>query len=217
MKTLMELVVAGNTTEAAGQVEKLLSAGFNPETMVKEALIPAMDEVGALVQKGEYHIPDMLVAAKAMNACMSLLKPALAGGALKPTGKIVIGTVQGDLHDIGKNLVVTIMNGAGLAVIDLGNDVSPDRFVEAIRQEEPDFVGLSALLTTTMLSMKDTIDAIGQAGLRGRVKVMIGGAPVTQEFADQIGADFYAQDVTAGREYTRRIHIMQSERKSSTL
>ncbi len=205
MKRLMELVVAGNTTAAVGQVEQLLSAGLNPEVMVTGALIPAMDEVGARLQSGEYHIPDMLVAAKAMNACMALLKPALSGGAFKPSGKMVIGTVQGDLHDIGKNLVVTIMNGSGLTVIDLGNDVSPDRFVEAIRQEEPDFVGLSALLTTTMLSMKDTIDAIGQAGLRGRVKVIIGGAPVTQEFSDKIGADFYAQDATAGREYTRRV------------
>jgi len=204
VKTLLELVVTGNTTEAVRLVETMLKDGFNPEALVKEALIPAMDEVGDLVQRGEYHIPDMLVAAKAMNACMALLKPALAGVVLKPSGKMVIGTVQGDLHDIGKNLVVTILEGSGLAVIDLGNDVPPDRFVEAIRQEDPDFVGLSALLTTTMLSMRDTVDAIGQAGLRGRVKVMIGGAPVTQEFADQIGADFYARDATAGREYARR-------------
>lgn len=205
MEKLKDMVVTGKTPEAEKQVEAILAGGESPEAIVKEALIPAMDEVGILVQKGEYHIPDMLVAAKAMGACMALLKPFLAGGALKPLGKVVIGTVQGDLHDIGKNLVVTILEGSGLAVVDLGNDVAPEKFVQAIQQEKPDFVGLSALLTTTMLSMKETIEAIEKADLRSQVKVMIGGAPVTREFAEQIGADFYAPDATAGREYTRAI------------
>lgn len=205
MENLKILVATGKTAEAGNQVEALLAGGVNAEAIVREALIPAMDEVGALVQKGEYHIPDMLVAAKAMGACMSILKPSLAGGALKPVGKVVIGTVQGDLHDIGKNLVVVILEGSGLEVVNLGNDVAPEDFVQAIKKENPEFVGLSALLTTTMLSMKETIGAIEKAGLRSKVKVMIGGAPVTQEFADQIGADFYAPDATAGREYTRQV------------
>ncbi len=205
MEKLKDLIVTGNTPEAEKQVAALLAGGVNPEAIAKEALIPAMDEVGVLVQNGEYHIPDMLVAAKAMGACMAVLKPSLAGGALKPLGKVVIGTVQGDLHDIGKNLVVIMLEGAGLEVINLGTDVAPEKFVQAIEREKPDFVGLSALLTTTMLSMKETIDAIEKAGLRSQVKVMVGGAPVTQEFADQIGADFYAPDATAGSEYTRTV------------
>lgn len=205
MENLKQLVVTGKTADAGKQVEALLAGGVNAEAIVKEALIPAMDEVGNLVQAGDYHIPDMLVAAKAMGACMTILKPSLASGALKPLGKVVIGTVQGDLHDIGKNLVVTILEGSGLEVVNLGNDVAPEKFVQAIQEEKPDFVGLSALLTTTMLSMKETIEAIEKAGLRSRVKVMIGGAPVTREFAEQIGADFYAPDATAGRDYTRAV------------
>lgn len=205
MENLKQLVVTGKTAEAGIQVEALLAEGVDPEAIVKEALIPAMDEVGNLVQAGDYHIPDMLVAAKAMGACMTILKPSLAESAMKPLGKVVIGTVQGDLHDIGKNLVVIILEGSGLEVVNLGNDVSPEKFVQAIQEEKPDFVGLSALLTTTMLSMKETIEAIEKAGLRSQVKVMIGGAPVTREFAEQIGADFYAPDATAGREYTRTV------------
>lgn len=205
MENLKQLVATGKTAEAEMQVEALLAEGVDPEAIVKEALIPAMDEVGNLVQAGDYHIPDMLVAAKAMGACMTIIKPYLAGSAMKPVGKVVIGTVQGDLHDIGKNLVVTIFEGSGLEVVNLGSDVAPEKFVQAIQEEKPDFVGLSALLTTTMLSMKETIEAIEKAGLRNQVKVMIGGAPVTREFAEQIGADFYAPDATAGREYTRAI------------
>ncbi len=205
MENLKQLVATGKTAEAGMQVEALLAGGVDPEAIVKEALIPAMDEVGNLVQAGDYHIPDMLVAAKAMGACMTIIKPYLAGSAMKPVGKVVIGTVQGDLHDIGKNLVVTIFEGSGLEVVNLGSDVAPEKFVQAIQEEKPDFVGLSALLTTTMLSMKETIEAIEKAGLRNQVKVMIGGAPVTREFAEQIGADFYAPDATAGREYTRTI------------
>lgn len=205
METLKELVVAGNTAEAEKEVRTLLDAGAGPEAIAREVLIPAMDEVGVRVQNGEFHIPDMLVAAKAMSACMAILKPALAGGALKPLGKVVIGTVQGDLHDIGKNLVVVILEGSGLEVVDLGTDVPPAKFVQAIKEEQPDFLGLSALLTTTMLSMKETIAAIEKAGLRSRVKVMVGGAPVTPEFAESIGADFYALDAIAGREYTRLV------------
>lgn len=205
MEKLKEAVVNGKTEESASRVKELLGKGANPEAIVREALIPAMDLVGNLVQKGECYIPDMLVAAKAMNACMAILKPVLAGGGMEPPGKVVIGTVQGDLHDIGKNLVVIILEGAGFEIVDLGNDVSPEKFVEAVEKEKPDFVGLSALLTATMLSMKETVEAIEKAGFRRKVKIMIGGAPVTQEFADSIGADFYAADATAGREYAGRV------------
>ena len=164
--------------------------------MLDSALIPAMDVVGERFSKQEFYIPEMLIAARAMQAGVGIIKPLLAGGQGRSRGKVVIGTVKGDLHDIGKNLVGMMLQGGGFEVIDLGSDVKPARFVEAVRDERPDAVMMSALLTTTMTAMRDTIALLVEAGLRDQVKVGVGGAPVTQRYAEEIGADFYAPDAT---------------------
>jgi 5-methyltetrahydrofolate--homocysteine methyltransferase len=203
MEQLKKMIMTGKAKDAAERVQKLLDEGADPEKLLKEAMIPAMDEVGDLFQKGEYFVPEMLVAARAMQHGLAVLKPRLVQSGVKPMGKILIGTVKGDLHDIGKNLVIMTMEGAGFEVIDLGTDVAPAKFVDAIKQHNPQLVGMSALLTTTMLAMKDTIAAIKAAGLRDKVKIMIGGAPIRQEYCDEIGADFYGSDSTAGRNYAR--------------
>jgi 5-methyltetrahydrofolate--homocysteine methyltransferase len=205
MEQLKKMIMTGKAKDAAERVQKLLDEGADPEKLLKEAMIPAMDEVGDLFQKGEYFVPEMLVAARAMQHGLAVLKPRLVQSGVKPMGKILIGTVKGDLHDIGKNLVIMTMEGAGFEVIDLGTDVAPAKFVDAIKQHNPQLVGMSALLTTTMLAMKDTIAAIKAAGLRDKVKIMIGGAPIRQEYCDEIGADFYGPDPTAGRNYARDV------------
>jgi 5-methyltetrahydrofolate--homocysteine methyltransferase len=203
MEQLRELVRTGKAPEAIERTTVLLEEGAAAEAIMNEALIPAMDEVGDLFQKGEYFLPEMLVAARAMKQGLEVLRPRLAEAGIDPLGKVVMGTVKGDLHDIGKNIVIMSLEGAGFEVVDLGIDVEADRFVEAVRAHRPAVVGLSALLTTTMRYMKDTVDAIRAAGLD--VKIMIGGAPVRQEFADEIGADFYGFDATSGRDYTRQV------------
>jgi len=205
MKQLKELVMQGKANDTVKRIKELLDKGAKPEVILKEALIPAMDEVGDLFQKGEYYVPEMLVAARAMKQGIEFLKPALVKADLKPLGKVVMGTVKGDLHDIGKNLVIIALEGAGFEVIDLGTDVAPEKFVEVIKKDNPQVVGLSALLTTTMLSMKDTIEAIKKAGIRDKVKIMIGGATVRQEFADEIGADFFGPDSTSARNFARNV------------
>ena len=203
METLKGLVKAGKAKETVERVKLLLEQGRDPEAIMRDGLIPAMDEVGDLFQQGEYFVPEMLVAARAMQQGLAVLKPRLVANGVKAVGKVLVGTVKGDLHDIGKNLVTMALEGAGFEVIDLGSDVTPDKFVAAIKEHRPQVVGLSALLTTTMLAMKDTIEAIKKAGLRDQVKIMIGGAPIRQEFADEIGADFYGPDSTAGRNFAR--------------
>lgn len=203
MELLKELVKEGEAEKTAERVRELLAGGANPEAIMKEALIPAMDEVGDQFQRGETFVPEMLIAARAMQNGLDVLKPALAESGIEPLGKVIVGTVKGDLHDIGKNLVVMVLEGAGFEVVDLGIDVSPDQFVEAIKEHSPQIMGLSALLTTTMLAMRDTIDAVKEAGLRGQVKIMVGGAPLRQEYADEIGADFYGPDSTAARNYAK--------------
>jgi 5-methyltetrahydrofolate--homocysteine methyltransferase len=205
MEKLKEMIMKGKAKETVEQVKKLLDSGADPGTMLQQAMIPAMDEVGDLFQKGEYFVPEMLVAARAMQQGLTVLKPKLVASGIEPIGKVVIGTVKGDLHDIGKNLVVMALEGAGFEVIDLGTDVAPVKFVEAIKQHKPQVIGLSALLTTTMLAMKDTVKAIEDAGLRGQVKIMIGGAPIRQEYCDEAGADFYGPDPAAGRNYARLV------------
>ena len=203
MELLKELVKTGKAKETAERVTDLLEKGESPEAIMQDALIPAMDIVGDLFQKGEYYVPEMLVAARAMQHGLEIIKPKLIDSGIEPIGKVVVGTVKGDLHDIGKNLVVMALEGAGFEIIDLGTDVAPEQFVEAIKKYNPDVVALSALLTPTMLAMKDTREAIKEAGLRDKVKVMIGGAPIQQAFADEIGADFYGPDSTAGRNFAR--------------
>ncbi len=203
MEELKRLVIAGKAEEVVQRVQKLTAQGAKVEDILKKGLIRAMDEVGDLFQKGEYFVPEMLIAARAMNRGMEIIKPAIVEQGIEPLGKMVIGTVKGDLHDIGKNLVTMALEGAGFEVIDLGSDVPPEKFVDAVKQHNAELLGISALLTTTMLAMKDTIKAIEDAGIRDKVKIMIGGAPVHQEFADEIGADLYARDSTAARNLAR--------------
>jgi 5-methyltetrahydrofolate--homocysteine methyltransferase len=176
--------------------QKALDAGTNPQEVLDQGLIPAMDIVGSKFSCHEFYIPEMLIAARAMQAGIALLKPGLTAQGGKPRGKVVIGTVKGDLHDIGKNLVGLMLQGSGFEVLDLGADVKPERFVDAVKTSQPHFVMMSALLTTTMLAMKDTVEALKAAGIRNQVKVAVGGAPVTQRFCDEIGADFYAANAT---------------------
>ena len=205
MEKLRELVKNGKAPETEARVKELLEQKVLPEKILQEALIPAMDEVGDLFQKGEFFVPEMLVAARAMQRGMNIIKPLVVAKGIQPLGKVVIGTVKGDLHDIGKNLVVMALEGAGFEVVDIGADAGPDKFVAAVREHRPQVVGLSALLTTTMLSMKDVIDALKAAGLRQKVKVIIGGAPIRQEYADEIGADFYGKDSTEARNLARQV------------
>jgi 5-methyltetrahydrofolate--homocysteine methyltransferase len=197
IKAIYEAVMEGDAQEAAAQVQAGLDAGIAPGEILNKGCIAAMGEVGRLFEEGEMFVPEMLIAARAMQAGMNVLKPHLAEDEITSAGKVVIGTVSGDLHDIGKNLVGMMMEGAGFEIVDLGTDVSADAFVGAVKAHNPDLIGMSALLTTTMPSMTATIEALTEAGLRDQVKVIIGGAPVTQTFADEIGADGFAPDASS--------------------
>jgi methylmalonyl-CoA mutase cobalamin-binding domain/chain len=198
-------VIDGRAADAAETTRQALAAGLPPRRLVDEALIPAMDEAGRLFECGEFFVPELLVAARALKASQALLTPLLAGSGAASAGRVAIGTVKGDMHDIGKNLVVALLQGGGFEVIDLGADVPPERFVAAVADDGADIVGLSALLTTTMLQMKSTVQALEQSGVRGAVKVIVGGAPVTQRFADEIGADGFADNAAAAVVLARRL------------
>jgi 5-methyltetrahydrofolate--homocysteine methyltransferase len=195
-EALKQAVIAGKMAQVKELTQQALSEERAPQEILDQALIPAMDVVGEKFSCAEFYIPEMLIAARAMQAGVALLAPLLAEGGSKAKGKVVLGTVKGDLHDIGKNMVGMMLKGSGFEVVDLGADVKPQRFVEAVQAEQPDFVMMSALLTTTMLSMRETVEALEAAGLRERVRVAVGGAPVTQRFADEIGADFYSPTAT---------------------
>lgn len=194
LEKLKQSVIDGNAAEAVELTQQLLAEDVPPDVLINQGLITAMSLVGKLFEEGEIFIPDMLVAARAMQSCLDILKPLLSETEAKPRGTIILGTVKGDLHNIGKNLVGIMLEGAGFEVVDLGTDVAPETFVRAIHERNAELVGLSALLTTTMNSMRTTIEAFEQSGLRERVKIMIGGAPVTESFAHQIRADGYAAD-----------------------
>ncbi len=194
INTIYEAVFDGNAKAAAAAVEAVLAAGETPETILNDACIPAMAEVGAEFEEGEKFVPEMLISARAMAAAMTILRPLLVQAGVKTVGKVVLGTVHGDLHDIGKNLVGMMLEGAGFEVIDLGVDVPPQKFVAAVQQHQPDILGMSALLTTTTKAMPLTLSALAEAGLREQVKVLIGGAPITDDFAQKIGADGFAAD-----------------------
>ena len=196
LKKLFDAILEGDQRAAAAHVQAAIDAGIDPGEILNDGMVAAMSEVGRLYEAGEFYVPEMLIVARAMQASMVLLKPKLILSNVKSAGKVVIGTVKGDLHDIGKNLVALMLEGAGFEIIDLGSDVAPDKFVEAVRSEKRCLVALSALLTTTMPSMKNIIDAIVAAGLRQNVKIMVGGAPVTETFAQQVGADGYASDAS---------------------
>jgi 5-methyltetrahydrofolate--homocysteine methyltransferase len=203
LEQLKEFVKTGKASQTVERVETLLDEGKSPEAIMNQALIPAMDMVGDLFAEGEYFIPEMLVAARAMQQGVDILKPLMVADGIEPIGKVVVGTVKGDLHDIGKNLVIMSLEGAGFEVIDLGIDVAPDKFVQAVKEHSPQVLGISALLSTTMMEMKGTVEAVRASGFD--VKIMIGGAPVSQQFCDEIGADFYGYDAISGRDYARRV------------
>jgi len=190
-------VIDMEVEKAVELTKKALDEGKKAEDIMNSSLVLAMDIVGEQYDKGEKYVPEMLLSAKAMKAAMELLRPLLVESGVKMRGKIAIGTVEGDLHDIGQNLVSMMLEGAGFEVINLGAETPADTFVESVKENKPDIVGMSALLTTTMLHMPEVIDALKEAGLRDQVKVMIGGAPVTQEYADEIGADGYAPDAAS--------------------
>jgi len=194
LKSIYQAVIVGDSKLTKEMVRQLIRKGQDPEVILQDALIPAMDEVGIRYETGDFFVPEMLIAARAMQAAMSLLKPLLVKKKIRPLGKVVFGTVKGDIHDIGKNLVIMMMEGTGFEIKDLGVDVPPERFIEILRSDHYDIVALSALITTTLPAMKHTIDAISDAGLRNRIKIMVGGAPVTKAYAEEIGADGTAID-----------------------
>jgi 5-methyltetrahydrofolate--homocysteine methyltransferase len=196
LQGLYENTLVGNAPEVKALTEQGLESDLDPEKMLYEALIPSLEEVGARFERGDFFVPEMLIAARAMQGALDLLRPLLAETGAKPIGTFVMGTVKGDVHDIGKNLVNIMLEGAGFTVHDLGVNVAPEKFVEQVEEHEPDIVGFSAFLTTTMPMFKANINALEKAGLRDKVIVMVGGAPVTQAYADAVGADGYAADAS---------------------
>ena len=197
LRQLYDFTLVGNAPEVLNLTRQGLELGLGPETLLYEALIPSLEEVGARFERGDFFVPEMLIAGKAMAGALEILRPLLAETGAETMGKIVMGTVKGDVHDIGKNLVNIMFEGAGFEVIDLGVQVAPEKFLDAIREHQPDIVGFSAFLTTTMPMFKANINALQKAGMRDQVIVMVGGAPVTQEYADVVGADGYASDASA--------------------
>ncbi len=196
IRNIFTHILEGRHTEVERETNRALEAGIPAKTILDDGLIAAMTEVGRLFDAGEYYVPEMLISARAMKAGLAQLKPHLAQARVGTKGRVALGTVQGDLHDIGKNLVGIMLEGAGFEVIDLGTDVSPVAFVRAVNKYHVDLLGISALLTTTMLGMKSTLDALERSGIRSHVKVMVGGAPVNEEYAQLIGADGYAPDAS---------------------
>ena len=205
LNDIKKSVIEGDLSATQDQVNQAVAEKIPPETILKEGLIAAMSEVGRMFEDGEFYVPEMLISARAMKGGLAILRPLLASANIKAIGKVIIGTVQGDLHDIGKNLVGMMLEGAGFEVIDLGVDVSPEKYVAAVLEYHPDLVCCSALLTTTMPRMKDIVQALRAASLRDSVKVMIGGAPVTQSFADSIGADGYGRDASTAVSLARQL------------
>lgn len=193
LKQLYDSVVSGDAKATQALTRQALADGVDPLKLVNEYMVPAMDEVGRRFEANEYFVPELLISARAMKAALELIRPLLTARGDQPLGRVAIGTVKGDLHDIGKNLVGSLLEGGGFEVIDLGVNVSPEKFIATINEKQANIIAMSALLTTTMPSMKTTIDALKQAGVRDKVKVLIGGAPITQKYADEIGADGYSE------------------------
>jgi corrinoid protein of di/trimethylamine methyltransferase len=204
-RILYDAIVAGNAKVALAATKAALAEGVQPFELVSRQMIPAMDEVGKLFECEEYFVPELLLAGRAMKGALEVIRPLLAAGGVEPVGRVVIGTVRGDLHDIGKNLVASLLEGAGFEVVDLGTDVPAAKFAQAIQEKKADIACLSALLTVTMPAMRDTIEAFRQAGIRDQVKVLIGGAPVTQQYADEIGADGYSDNASAAVGLARKM------------
>jgi 5-methyltetrahydrofolate--homocysteine methyltransferase len=194
LKQLYEAVVSGDAKKTQALTQQALAEGVDPLNLVNDYMVPAMDEVGRRFEANEYFVPELLISARAMKAALEIIRPLLTARGDQPLGRVAIGTVKGDLHDIGKNLVGSLLEGGGFEVIDLGVNVTPEKFIATINEKKANIIAMSALLTTTMPSMKTTIDALKQAGVRDKVKVLIGGAPITQKYADEIGADGYSEN-----------------------
>jgi corrinoid protein of di/trimethylamine methyltransferase len=204
LKQLHDAVISGDAKLAREITEQALQQGTEPLKLVNEYMVPAMDEVGRRFECNEYFVPELLLSARAMKAALELVRPLLAAAGAKPVARVVIGTVKGDLHDIGKNLVAAMLEGGGFEVIDLGVNVTPEKFITAARDKDAQIIAMSALLTTTMPAMKTTIEEISKAGLRDKVKVLIGGAPITQKYAEEIGADGYSDNAPAAVALAKR-------------
>jgi 5-methyltetrahydrofolate--homocysteine methyltransferase len=202
---IANLVIEGRVKDIGPLTSEALASGFGAQEILDKALMPGMDVVGGQFKKGKKFVPEVLLSARTMQASLDLLKPKLAETGLRMTGKVLLGTVKGDLHDIGKNLVGMMMEGSGFEVVDLGKDVAPEAFVEAVKREQPQIVAMSALLTTTMRAMGHTITMLKEAGVRDGLYIMVGGAPVTADFAEQIGADAYASNAPAAAEMAKKV------------
>jgi len=205
LKKLHEAILNGDQKAAVAATQEALAENSDPMELVTKYMVPAMDEVGRRFECEEYFVPELLLAARAMKGSLELLRPLLAARGAQPAGRVVIGTVKGDLHDIGKNLVASMLEGAGFEITDLGADVSPEKFIAAVKEKNSDLVCLSALLTVTMPSMKTTIEALRTAGVRDQVKVLIGGAPVTERYAQEIGADGYGENASVAVSLARKL------------
>jgi 5-methyltetrahydrofolate--homocysteine methyltransferase len=205
LQKLHDAIINGDAKSSAAVAKEALAEGHEPLAIVTNYMVPAMDEVGRRFECEDFFVPELLLAARAMKAALEPIRPLLAAQGAEPTGRVVIGTVKGDLHDIGKNLVASMLEGGGFDVIDLGADVAPEKFVEAAKARNAHIVCLSALLTVTMPSMRTTIEAFEKAGLRGKVKVLVGGAPVTTHFAEQIGADGYGENASSAVHLARKM------------
>jgi len=205
LKRVKRAVLDGDGDKTIELTKEAVSQGLRAPQILDEALTPAMDIVGEEYENGDRYVPEMLISAEAMKSAMVVLKPLLADAGVKARGKVVIGTVEGDLHDIGKDLVAMMLEGAGFEVVNLGAEITAEEFVKAAKEHKPDIIGMSALLTTTMIHMPEVLDALQQAGLRDQIKVMIGGAPVTQGYADKIGADAYAPDAASATKLAKSL------------
>jgi corrinoid protein of di/trimethylamine methyltransferase len=205
LSKLTEAIMTGDAKAAVAITQQALAGNTDPQELVATYLIPAMDEMGRRFETGDCFVPELLIAARAMKASLGLIRPLLAARGAQPVGRVLIGTVKGDLHDIGKNLVASMLEGAGFEVVDLGVDVGPERILEELQKKQAKLVALSALLTTTMPYMKTVIEALRKAGVREQVKVIVGGAPVTQRFADEIGADGYSDNANGAVSLARRL------------
>jgi len=206
---LADGVIKGEIEKTVDLTHKAVDEGTDPMDIINKGLMKGMNIVGERFKAGEMFVPEVLMSAKAMTASMEIVKPLIVGGGLPSKGRVVLGTVKGDLHDIGKKLVGMIMESAGIEVINLGTDIAPEEFAESVKEKEPDVIGMSALLTTTMLSMKDTIEVLEEEGLRDKVKVIVGGAPVTKDFADEIGADGWAPDAVSAKDLV--LNLMENK------
>ena len=207
LKPLHDAILKGDAKTAKSVTEQAVKDGMEPLKLIQGYMMPAMREVGQRFERNEYFVPELLLSARAMKTALELLRPLLAKGGAQPSGRVVVGTVKGDLHDIGKNLLAAMLEGDGFEVTDIGVNVTPEQFVMAVKQKQPQILALSALLTTTMPAMKDTIEALKKAGIRDQVKVLVGGAPITQKFADEIGADGYAESAAVAPTLARQMLV----------